>query len=121
MHFQTVGYMDKQKEYLVCRLYTYLMILNNHHYPLPTLLPDLLSSYRIGCLHNNRIVCVRNMSELSFQSGIYNCILRVYIDAKQYLTAAHFLQKTEYPSDVSDKQYVRYCFYKGNQSYPSSS
>lgn len=42
----------------MCRLYTYLMVLNNHNYPLPTLLSDLLSSYRVGCLHNNRIVCV---------------------------------------------------------------
>lgn len=42
----------------MCRLYTYLMVLNNRNYPLPTLLSDLLSSYRVGCLHNNRIVCV---------------------------------------------------------------
>lgn len=28
------------------------------------------------------------------------------------MTAAHFLTTTSFPSDVSDKQFVRYCYYK---------
>ena len=56
--FQTTGYMDKQKEYVVSRIYTYLMVIYNPNPSLPGLLPSLLHNYRECCLHNNQIVCV---------------------------------------------------------------
>lgn len=37
-HFINHGYMDKQKEYIITRLLTYIMLLYNHNYPLPNLL-----------------------------------------------------------------------------------
>lgn len=36
----------------------------------------------------------------------------MYITELNYLTAAHFLSTTSFPSNVSDKQFVRYCYYK---------
>ena len=57
-NFITVGYMDIQKEYIVTRVCTYLMLLHNKTFPMPSLLRDLLSWYRIACLNNNRILCV---------------------------------------------------------------
>ena len=101
-HFMSVGYMDIQKEYIVSRVLTYLMLLYNHHYDMPSLLNDLLSSYRICCLHNNRILC----------SSLYNCILRVYISDRQYLTASHFLRTAEFSCNVSDKQFLRFSYYR---------
>ena len=111
-HFVSVGYMDIQKEYVVSRVLTYLMLLYNHHYDMPSLLNDLLSTYRICCLHNNRILCVAPCVAPHVQSALYNCILRVYISARQYLTASHFLSTAEFPSDVSDKQFLRFSYYR---------
>lgn len=50
---------------------------------------------------------------LSPQSALYNCILRVYVSEKQYLTATHFIASAPFPENVSDKQYIRYSYYKG--------
>lgn len=111
-HFMSVGYMDIQKEYIVSRVLTYLMLLYNHHYDMPSLLTDLLSSYRICCLHNNRILCVTPPFASHVQSSLYNCILRVYISDRQYLTASHFLRTAEFPSNVSDKQFLRFSYYR---------
>lgn len=36
----------------------------------------------------------------------------MYITERNYLTAAHFLETASFPSDVSDKQFIRYCYYK---------
>ena len=60
--FQTVGYMDKQKEYVVLRIYNYLMVIFNNQPSLPDLLTFLLNNYRECCLHNNFIVCVCSVS-----------------------------------------------------------
>ena len=112
-HFITVGYMDIQKEYIVTRVITYLMLLHNQNYPMPSLLSDLLSWYRICCLNNNRVLCVfRPFPSPDPQSALYNAILRVYIAERQYLTAAHFLQTASFPADVSDKQFLRFSYYK---------
>ena len=51
-----------------------------------------------------------------WQSVLYNSILRLYVREKQFLSASHFLQTAQFPSDVSDKQYVRYCYYKGTSA-----
>ena len=101
-HFMTEGYMDIQKEYIISRACTYLMVLYNRHFAIPSLLPTLLSNYRICCLHNNNIA----------RSALYNCILRVYVSEKQYLTATHFIASAPFPENVSDKQYIRYSYYK---------
>lgn len=113
-NFITVGYMDIQKEYIVTRVCTYLMLLHNQAYPMPSLLRDLLSWYRIGCLNNNRILCVFCFLFYSPhpQSALYNSILRVYITDRQYLTASHFLQTASFPAHVSDKQFLRFSYYK---------
>lgn len=113
-NFITVGYMDIQKEYIVTHVCTYLMLLHNQAYPMPSLLRDLLSWYRIGCLNNNRILCVFCFLFYSPhpQSALYNSILRVYITDRQYLTASHFLQTASFPAHVSDKQFLRFSYYK---------
>lgn len=114
-NFITVGYMDIQKEYIVTRVCTYLMLLHNKTYPMPSLLRDLLSWYRIACLNNNRILCVSFFLSFLFshaQSALYNSILRVYITDRQYLTASHFLQTASFPAHVSDKQFLRFSYYK---------
>lgn len=111
-NFISVGYMDVQKEYLAARAVTYLLLLHNRRLAMPSLLRALLSWYRASCLHNNRILCVGASGGAHPQSALYNAILRVYTDARQYLTAAHFLASARFPADVSDKQFLRFCYYK---------
>ena len=36
----------------------------------------------------------------------------MYISERNYLTAANFLSTTTFPTNVSDNQFIRYCYYK---------
>ena len=122
-HFMTEGYMDIQKEYIISRACTYLMVLYNRHFAVPSLLPYTSSPLLI--LQNPPLQLPRLLpaqqqhrprsllSLLSPQSALYNCILRVYVTEKQYLTATNFIASAPFPENVSDKQYIRYSYYKG--------
>lgn len=50
------------------------------------------------------------------QSAFYNCILRVYVCEKQYITAARFIAAAPFPEGGSDKQFMRYSYYRGTLS-----
>ncbi|KAK8799531.1 hypothetical protein WA158_006080 [Blastocystis sp. Blastoise] len=63
----------------------------------------VFSLYRNACLFNNIIG----------QASLYNLILSMYIYNKEYEAAATFIQRSHFPADISDKQYVRYLYYKG--------
>jgi len=68
-----------------------------------SLQPVLMSAYRTACLHHDEYG----------QSVLINLLLYIYINQKDFETAASLVNRVVFPEAISSSQYVRYLYYTG--------